>query len=125
MPERTQSGQAHTELTFRIQTGEIPAGEQIVEELWAERIGVNRAAICEGHHGAGVVDRDGRGVRKTTDVSADCVAAVLEAFQGTGRSPKPLSATPKVTRALLMPYARQFVQPLLFVPRCPNSVATV
>ena len=64
MPERTQSGQAHTELTFRIQTGEIPAGEQIVEELWAERTGVNRAAICEGLTrllGEGIVRQGTRG----------------------------------------------------------------
>ena len=48
MAERTQAGQAYNELTLRIQTGEIAAGERIVEELWAERIGVNRAAIREG-----------------------------------------------------------------------------
>jgi DNA-binding GntR family transcriptional regulator len=64
MAERTQSGRAYNELTFRIQTGEIPAGERIVEESWAERIGVNRAAIREGLTrllGEGVVRQGARG----------------------------------------------------------------
>ena len=64
MAERTQSGQAYHELTHRIQTGEIPAGERIVEEFWAERIGVNRAAIREGLtrlFGEGVVRQGERG----------------------------------------------------------------
>jgi DNA-binding GntR family transcriptional regulator len=64
MAERTQSGQAYQELTFRIRTGEIPAGERIVEELWADRVGVNRAAIREALTrllGEGAVRQGARG----------------------------------------------------------------
>lgn len=47
MAQRTQSSKAYNDLTLRIQTGEIPPGDRVVEALWAERLGVNRAAIRE------------------------------------------------------------------------------
>lgn len=64
MAERTQSLQAYQDLTHRIQTGEIQAGERIGEEFWAERIAVNRAAIREGLTrllGEGLVRQGARG----------------------------------------------------------------
>jgi DNA-binding GntR family transcriptional regulator len=87
MAERTQAGQAYNELTFRIQTGEILAGERIVEELWGERIGVNRAAIREGLTrllGEGVVRQGARGgffVAEMTDEEIHQLREVREILE--------------------------------------------
>ena len=47
MAERTQAEQAYNELSHRILILEIPPGERIVEEFWADKLKVNRSAIRE------------------------------------------------------------------------------
>jgi DNA-binding GntR family transcriptional regulator len=47
MAERTQAELAYNELSHRILILEIPPNERIVEELWGEKLGVNRSAIRE------------------------------------------------------------------------------
>jgi DNA-binding GntR family transcriptional regulator len=47
MAERTQAELAYNELSHRILILEIPPGERIVEEFWADKLGVNRSAIRE------------------------------------------------------------------------------
>jgi DNA-binding GntR family transcriptional regulator len=81
MAERTQAGQAYNELTHRIQIGEIPAGDRIVEELWADRIGVNRAAIRESLTrllGEGLVRQGERGGFFAAEMTDDDVREIRE-----------------------------------------------
>src|SRR3954465_8577688 len=47
MAERTQAAQAYNELSRRILILEIPLAERIIEEVWGEKLGVNRSAIRE------------------------------------------------------------------------------
>jgi DNA-binding GntR family transcriptional regulator len=64
MAERTQADLAHNELSHRILILEIPPDDRIVEELWAEKLGVNRSAIREALTrllGEGLVRRGERG----------------------------------------------------------------
>lgn len=46
-PERTQAGLAYKELSHRILIFEIAPNERVVEQAWATRLQVNRAAIRE------------------------------------------------------------------------------
>lgn len=81
MAERTQAGQAYNELSHRIQIGEIPAGDRIVEEHWAERVGVNRAAIRESLTrllGEGLVRQGDRGGFFVAEMTDDDIHAVRE-----------------------------------------------
>ena len=62
--ERTQADQAYNALSHRILILEIPPDERIVEEFWAEKLGVNRSAIREALTrllGEGLVRRGARG----------------------------------------------------------------
>ena len=45
--ERTQAELAYHELSHRILIGEIAPNERIIEQFWAEKLGVNRAAVRE------------------------------------------------------------------------------
>src|SRR5512138_3378604 len=45
--ERTQADLAYHELSHRILISEIAPNERIVEQFWAEKLGVNRAAVRE------------------------------------------------------------------------------
>jgi DNA-binding GntR family transcriptional regulator len=81
MAERTQAGQAYNELSHRILIGEIPAGERIVEEAWADRLGVNRAAIRESLTrllGEGLVRQGERGGFFVAEMSDEEIREVRE-----------------------------------------------
>ena len=81
MAERTQAGQAYNELSHRILIGEIPASERIVEEAWADRLGVNRAAIRESLTrllGEGLVRQGERGGFFVAEMSDDEIREVRE-----------------------------------------------
>jgi DNA-binding GntR family transcriptional regulator len=62
--EGTQAELAYKELSHRIVIGEIAPNDRIVEELWASKLGVNRAAIRETLTrllGEGLLRRGARG----------------------------------------------------------------
>jgi len=64
MEERTLTERAHKELSHRILIREIAPNERITEQLWATKLGVNRAAIRESLtrlHGEGLVRQGERG----------------------------------------------------------------
>lgn len=87
MAERTQAEHAYNELSHRILTGEIPTGERIVEEFWADRLGVNRAAIRESSTrllGEGLTRQGERGgffVAEMTDVEIRQVRELREILE--------------------------------------------
>src|SRR5688572_29979126 len=47
MAERTLAESAYNELSHRILASEIPPGERIVEEFWADKLHANRSAVRE------------------------------------------------------------------------------
>jgi DNA-binding GntR family transcriptional regulator len=87
MGERTQADLAHNELSHRILILEIPPDDRIVEELWAEKLGVNRSAIREALTrllGEGLVRRGERGgffVSEMSDAEIHEIREVREIFE--------------------------------------------
>ena len=87
MAERTQADLAHNELSHRILILEIPPDDRIVEELWAEKLGVNRSAIREALTrllGEGLVRRGERGgffVSEMSDAEIHEIREVREIFE--------------------------------------------
>ena len=87
MAERTQADSAYNELSHRILIMEIPPDERIVEEFWAEKLGVNRSAIREALTrllGEGLVRRGERGgffVSEMSDEEIHQIREVREIFE--------------------------------------------
>jgi DNA-binding GntR family transcriptional regulator len=87
MAERTQADSAYHELSQRILILEIPPDERIVEEFWADKLGVNRSAIREALTrllGEGLVRRGERGgffVSEMTDAEIHEIREVREIFE--------------------------------------------
>jgi DNA-binding GntR family transcriptional regulator len=87
MAERTQAAQAYNELSRRILILEIPPGERIIEEVWGEKLGVNRSAIREALTrllGEGLVRQGERGgffVSEMTDGEVRELREVREALE--------------------------------------------
>ncbi len=87
MAERTQAAQAYNELSRRILILEIPPGERIIEEVWGEKLGVNRSAIREALTrllGEGLVRQGERGgffVSEMTDAEVRELREVREALE--------------------------------------------
>lgn len=81
MEERTQAESAYNELSQRILIQEIAPGERIREQLWAERLNVNRAAIRESLtrlHGEGVVRQGGKGGYFVCEMTDDEIHEIRE-----------------------------------------------
>jgi DNA-binding GntR family transcriptional regulator len=79
--ERTQADQAYNELSHRILILEIPPDERIVEEFWAEKLGVNRSAIREALTrllGEGLLRRGERGGFFVSEMSDDEIHQIRE-----------------------------------------------
>jgi DNA-binding GntR family transcriptional regulator len=85
--ERTQAELAHKELSHRILILEIAPKERIVEQFWAKKLNVNRAAIRESLTrllGEGLVYPGARGgffVKEMTDAEIHEVREVREVLE--------------------------------------------
>ncbi|HEY1686224.1 MAG TPA: GntR family transcriptional regulator [Tepidisphaeraceae bacterium] len=106
MSERTQTEQAYNELSHRILIAEIAPGERIVEEFWAERLGVNRAAIRESLTrllGEGLVRQGERGgffVSEMSDADIRQIREVREILETAAFALACQRATPKQLKGL-------------------------
>jgi DNA-binding GntR family transcriptional regulator len=106
MGERTQADLAHNELSHRILILEIPPDDRIVEELWAEKLGVNRSAIREALTrllGEGLVRRGERGgffVSEMSDAEIHEIREVREIFETAAFTLACDRATPEQVRQL-------------------------
>jgi DNA-binding GntR family transcriptional regulator len=81
MAERTQAEAAYNGLSHRILILEIPPGERIVEEFWADKLKVNRSAIREALTrllGEGLVRQGERGGFFVAEMSGDELREIRE-----------------------------------------------
>jgi len=81
MAERTQAELAYKELSHRILILEIPPNDRIKEQLWAERLQVNRAAIRESLTrllGEGLVYQGERGGYFASEMKPDQIHEIRE-----------------------------------------------
>ncbi len=80
-PERTQAELAYKELSHRIIVSEIMPNKRIVEQFWAEKLGVNRAAIRESLTrllGEGLVYQGQRGGCFVTEMTREEILQLRE-----------------------------------------------
>jgi DNA-binding GntR family transcriptional regulator len=81
MAERTQAETAYQQLSHRIMILEIPPDERIVEEFWAQKLGVNRSGIREALTrllGEGLVRQGERGGFFVNEMSDEEIHHVRE-----------------------------------------------
>lgn len=81
MVQRTQAEAAYQQLSHRIMILEIPPDERIVEEFWAQKLGVNRSGIREALTrllGEGLVRQGERGGFFVNEMSDEEIHHVRE-----------------------------------------------